>query len=413
MESNEAGQAMKADERIERIKNVITRAFREYPEKPSSDLLNTICLAYIAGAWAPGEPLDPRKLDRTIPLLGLYRFVYSRFREKRLENVAVQLLIRLWEELHLIQVKDNTPIYGAVPAAAILSEMFEDKGDMSATLRWLLTLAASDVLYSGDLYHPVKERVVGWYGIPEDAANKLAVIALNNRGVVAKAGNWLVPEAFPEDVITKFLAEHQEYGVLFARHTPTVNEFPLSKVYFCSLLEAMDNAANTTEKGKTLEDLATHLTLLIPGWIPRRNVKTVYNEFESDIIVSNLVQAGNLNAELFGRNFLIECKNWDARVGVREVGYFLYRMKLTHTSFGILFASNGITGDSENQEDEKRVRRAATSLIHRAFNEDGNICVVITTEDLNQLMDGRSFWAMIVNKVRTVQYGESIYRAYS
>ena len=42
------------------------------------------------------------------------------------------------------------------------------------------------------------------------------------------------------------------------------------------------------EKGTVLEDIATYLTLLIPGWIPRRNVKTVYNEFESDIEVSNL-----------------------------------------------------------------------------------------------------------------------------
>lgn len=419
MESAEASQVNKADERIETLKDNITEAFTQYRENHSAELLKSICFVFIEGAWAPGESLDPRRVDHTVPLLGLYKFVYSRFREERLGNVAVRLMIQLWQDLQRIQKNENTPIYGAVPIAAILSEIFEDRGDMGATMRWLLTLAASDVLYSGDLYQAVKERFLEWYGLPTKSLVELVSVASNNRSIVAETGNWSRPEAFPEDVVTKFLAELQEFGVLFAHHTPTVNEFPLSIAYFNSLLEKMDSAATkavkiiTSEKGNRLEDLATYLTLLIPGWIPRRNVKTEYNEFESDIIVSNLVQAGNLNAELFGRNFLIECKNWNARVGVQEVGYFLYRMRLTHTSFGILFASNGITGGKENQADKDKVRNAATSMIHRAFNEDGNICIVLTSKDLNQLKDGRSFWAMIVNKARTVQYGKSIYKAYS
>ena len=142
--------------------------------------------------------------------------------------------------------------------------------------------------------------------------------------------------------------------------------------------------------------------------------QTVYNEFESVciIIASNLVQASNLNAELFGRSFLVECKNWKKHIGVEQIGYFLYRMKLTHTSFGILFASNGITGETESEDEAKIIRKAATSLIHRAFNEDGIICIVFTSADLLLLRDGQSFWAtLIVEKARTVQFGQSIYKA--
>ncbi len=275
-------------------------------------------------------------------------------------------------------------------------------------MRWLIASEACQVLCYGGLLQSIRGQ---WHGIPDDAWDELKSIALSNRELVHNEKDWSRPEAFAEDVVTKFLAENQKYGVLFARHTPRVNEFPLSKVYFGSLRKRVESAEGNAEKGKTLEDLATYLALLIPGWIPRRNVKTVYNEFESDIIISNLIQAGNLNAELFGRNFLIECKNWSKAVGVQQVGYFLYRMRLTHTSFGILFASNGITGGNDNSEDPTE-KTAATSMIRRAFSEDGNICIVLDSEDLDQLENGQSFWTMIVTKARTVQFGESAYRAY-
>ena len=110
-----------------------------------------------------------------------------------------------------------------------------------------------------------------------------------------------------------------ENEVLFADHTSNANEFSLSTVYLDSLLEKMGRSKTTVDKGKTLEDLATYLTLLIPGWIPRRNVRPEYNEYECDIIISNLIQASNLNADLFGRDILVECKNWRASVGAQEV----------------------------------------------------------------------------------------------
>ena len=162
----------------------------------------------------------------------------------------------------------------------------------------------------------------------------------------------------------------------------------------------MARATANVDKGNTLEDLATYLTLLIPGWIPQRNVMTKYNEFESDIIVSDRTQAANLNAELFGRHILVECKNWKDPVGVQDVGYFLYRMILTRTKFGILFASNGITGSSEKSQG----RDAATSLIHRAFAHNGYICIVLSTKDLHELKNGQSFWTMIVEKAEEVRF---------
>ncbi len=47
---------------------------------------------------------------------------------------------------------------------------------------------------------------------------------------------------------------------------------------------------------------------------------------------------------------------------MQYIGYFLYRIRLTHAHFGVIFAKTGITGD-EDQE------KAAYSLIRKAFHE--------------------------------------------
>ena len=363
----------------------------------------------IIQAFAKGEALDPRNSDRTCPLDTFYQYVYRRFLDRRLEDVAMHMLIEIWHELHMIQKNENIPIYDLDALAATLSDAFDSIGDKAAAMRWGLALVAYEAFCYEGLPRPERVRILERYGVPSDALKKLEIIASNNRRVVADAEDWSIPEAFPEDAVTKFLAVSRQYDVLFARHTSTLDEFPLSTVYFGSLLEKVQTAENSVEKGKTLEDLATYLTLLIPGWIPRRNVRTVYNEFESDIIVSNLIQAADLNVERFGRDFLVECKNWSASVGVNDVGYFLFRMRLTDTRFGILFASNGITGDSEKPEDRDTVRRAAKSLIQRASDKDGIVCIVLTAEDLKLLKDGQSFWGMIADKAQELRHGKSYY----
>ncbi len=394
---------MNGTNELEELKHYITRIFTS----GDAEELREDCLNLIAHSLAKEATLDPRVEGHVFCTHNFYRFVFFRFRDKKLNEVAVRLFIQVWEKYQLIQKNEKIFIYGD-PVAGVLSDIFNDEGDIGAAMRWVLLLAACELL-RGKLSPSVRQRLLEWYALPEDAVNKLRNVGCNNRRLVVEAEDWSIPEAFAEDVIVKFLAEHQEYGVLFARHNATVNEFPLSKVYFNSLLAKTDNAElDAAEKGRSLEDLATYLTLLIPGWIPKRNVMTLNNEFESDIVVSNIMQAGNLNAELFGRNFLIECKNWKKSVGTAQVGYFLYRMHFTHTKFGIIFAYNGISGQNNDNEEKQ-----SKSLIQRAFNEDGSICIYIDRNDLNNIKDGRkSFWAMIFEKANTIRFGDSNYRAH-
>jgi len=87
-------------------------------------------------------------------------------------------------------------------------------------------------------------------------------------------------------------------------------------------------------------------------------------------------------------------------VGVRDVGYFLYRMRLTHAKFGVILAKKGITG---TDTDEK----AAHDLIRKAFHEDGNTCVVLDRADLGTLAKGQTvFWPMLLERIERIRFGK-------
>lgn len=404
MKSVNANDATNTEEKLDELKRNIRQASTEID---NGQEFTRFCYNCIKHAFAKEEALDPRNPDRTRGQDTFCHFLYLRFREKHLEDFGIRLLEQIWHELQMIQKNENILTYDLDAVAATLSEAFYAIGDESAATRWALNLVASEAFCYGGRSTPERARILQWYGVPLEAINRLEYIASNNRRVVADAASYSIPEAFPEDSVTKFLADYQENEFLFAHHTPKFNEFPLSTVYFGSLMDRMERAEPPVDKGKTLEDLATYLTLLIPGWMPRRNVKTVYNEFESDIIISNLIQGGNFTADLFGRHILVECKNWCASVGTQEVGNFLDRMRSTDTRFGILFASSGITGDRKKSD----VRNAAASRIHSTWRSDKIICIVIDAKDLKILKDGGSvsFLSMIRNKAYEVQFGKSSY----
>ena len=159
------------------------------------------------------------------------------------------------------------------------------------------------------------------------------------------------------------------------------------------------------KKGNALEILAQYLFLLIPGFIPLGKVKSAPKDFETDIVVSNLRSAGNLEAEVFGRNFIVECKNWNKPVGVQDVGYFLYRMRLTQSKFGVIFATKSITGDDESAN-------FAQSLRLRALHQDGSICIVINSEDIESILSkATTFRSLLFEKANALRFGKSQYNS--
>lgn len=284
-----------------------------------------------------------------------------------------------------------------------LTGIYMAQGDKGAALRWALHTQADDML--GEHVEgggAGKQWLLTILGMSKHALTEFNRIAAQNvRWIKEKANDdWSDVHGFAEDVVMRFALEKPEFANLLTLES-AVQEFPISQGYFSSLLNRVGAPHPTTaSKGDALEDLASYLFLLVPGWVPRRNLLDEYESFETDIVVRNLGRASNLTAELLGRHFLVECKNWGKSVGVRDVGYFLYRMRLTHARFGVLFAKTGITGDETNEKD-------ARSLIRKAFHEDGSICAVLDESDLKSLSDGQlSFWPILLERIERVRFGK-------
>jgi hypothetical protein len=79
-------------------------------------------------------------------------------------------------------------------------------------------------------------------------------------------------------------------------------------------------------------------------------------------------------------------------------------MRLTHCSFGVIFAKTDITGMT------KKAETAARSLIRRSFHEDGNTCIVIGGEDLRALANKeRVFLSVLLQKAEHFRFGKPKY----
>ena len=316
-----------------------------------------------------------------------------------LSEAYFSILLSGWNLLNELQVKNNSYVYRA-SIAAYLTMNYRLAGDRGATYRWALLTEAENLLDKQSHHaNTGKEVLTSEFGFDDIAIEKLASISKENLTLVDDQRNWRIPEAFSEDAVTKFAFLFPEYSMKFGLATK-IEEYEINPHYFGSLLNKINEQfSNTTQKGNSLEQLATYLFLLIPGLVPRRNLLEETIAFESDIVVRNLNRNANLISDMFGRFILSECKNWEKTVTVKEVGYFLFRMRLTHSHFGVLFAKNGITGDPAKET-------AARSLIRKTFHEDGNICIVID-ETILQMIHHKSisFLSCMMLENEKVRFG--------
>lgn len=379
----------------------IFQSYDQYNFDPS-DCLHK-CAALLDRSCNNGGECDPRIIEKAERACNAYGYASHLFLQNAFSSAATSILIEAWNKFSALQGEETKRIYHA-GIGMYLAKAYLSLGDKGSALRWALLTQADDLL--GE--HPAgggagKQLLHSVLGMNEKALSELSQVALQNLDQIKnKCGNdWSVPYAYPEDVITRFAFTKPEYAQLFAT-TSNVFEFPLNRTYLGALLDkANSDALTTKEKGDRLEDLATYLFLLMPGLVPRRNVLEETLAFETDIVIRNLNVSSNVVSDLLDRHFLVECKNWENPVGVQYIGYFLYRIRLTHAHFGVIFAKTGITGD-EDQE------KAAYSLIRKAFHEDGSICIVIDNDSLTRLCNGElSLWSMLLERIERIRFGKT------
>jgi hypothetical protein len=106
------------------------------------------------------------------------------------------------------------------------------------------------------------------------------------------------------------------------------------------LIQAVDRASASDEKGRALEELASQLFCGIPGFaLDGKRVKTQTEEI--DLVISNASEDPKLRRE--DAIILVECKNWSSKCGKNEFVEFRGKMenRKRRCSLGFLISWNG------------------------------------------------------------------------
>jgi len=355
--------------------------------------------ACLAKACGDGGMLDPAEDKGTNAGEHLVKDAASMLDAKHFVRAAKEILLDGWEMFGRRQIETNKRIHRAIIAYNLANFEFDKNSGQS--LRWALYTHADDLL-SGNHNGAIKQRLRVEFGISEQELREFDTFANDcRRKAQVDPPAWSTPVGFAEEIVNRMLRRSKKWPYIIVGEGDTA-EFPLNKAYLQALLThaSLDNL-DSNEKGDALESIAFYLAFLLPGCVPRRNVVDEEKASEYDIVVRHLNFTSNIVGDLLGRHFLMECKNWELAVGASHVGYFLLRMKHTHTKFGIILAKNGISGAA----DEDKYARA---LIRRAYHEDGSLCVVINEEDLNDLVSGQhSFWQLLLEKMDEFRFGRA------
>ncbi|RWE29164.1 MAG: hypothetical protein EOS78_30625 [Mesorhizobium sp.] len=153
---------------------------------------------------------------------------------------------------------------------------------------------------------------------------------------------------------------------------------------------ALDITATTTQRGRALEDLAAYVFGLIPGIsITHRNVMNVFATEEVDVAIFN--EADQAGLHYLPSIILIECKNWSNPVSSIEISWFLHKLRSRGLDFGVLIATNGITGDANDLT-------AAHQLVAAALLERRRL-VVLTIAEIQALANTDELSTLVKRKL--------------
>lgn len=157
-----------------------------------------------------------------------------------------------------------------------------------------------------------------------------------------------------------------------------------------AFIDAGTNAATTSEQGRALEDLICYIFEQVPGIsITKRNEMNAFRTEEIDVALWN---DGHPEGLFFLPNIiLVECKNWSQAVGSGEVNWFDSKLRNRGLNFGVLVATNGITGNAEDLT-------AAHAVVAAALRE-GRRLLVLRTQEIVALADSAQLVRLIKEKL--------------
>jgi hypothetical protein len=144
--------------------------------------------------------------------------------------------------------------------------------------------------------------------------------------------------------------------------------------------------------GRSLEELAQYLLGEIPGCRVTRRQRSYSTDY--DLVCSIAGVETDFRSEL-GRYFVGECKDWSVPADFSTMAKFCRILDSVKCRFGVLFSREGITGES-------RTTDAAREQL-KVFQDRGNIIVVVSRRDIDDLAEGADLIVMLRDKYEKVR----------
>ncbi|MBF0268776.1 MAG: restriction endonuclease [Alphaproteobacteria bacterium] len=194
-------------------------------------------------------------------------------------------------------------------------------------------------------------------------------------------------DAEAEDLLKSMVREAQ---------TETLTEKGISETELVKLIEAVEDAKASKEKGETLEKLAAYLFNATPPLSCKfNNLRTRSSEIDLVVEYDKTQKMVPLFEEM-GRYCLVECKNWRKPVGAANVRDFQGKLRKCKVRLGIIFSKNGVTGQDSGVD--------ALREIKAMFDAENAYTLVLSLEDIRGITDGNSFIELLDRKAYELRF---------
>jgi hypothetical protein len=308
--------------------------------------------------------------------------------QNRLYHLAADVTLAWYDRINELQ-KPNKRYHKGAPAYYSAMHLLQ-AGDRRGAF-WFCTMAFIEDVLSGNNDQ-----------IPTSAATKTLRIqfrqnqqtlgAIASRAIELKTKQpniWMYPEA-----TAVYLARE---GKLLQPVTALSGDVQVNRPFLNQLIANLQADKSTKKKGNSLEFLASYLSITLPGVAIQPNVKSFEQggtfEHEIDLVVTQYGTLSTYLLEAMGRHFLIECKNWNRRVGVAELNHFVAKIRFHRCKCGVIFSKSGLTGERALKRRGPQFARL-TQL--RWYHQDECTLIVVNERDLNQVADGSLTFAQLL-----------------
>jgi hypothetical protein len=317
--------------------------------------------------------------------------------KNRLWHEAAEVTTAWYDCLNELQVKNSSRYHkgGAVHNAGVSFLML---GDHARGVWFHACAFVEDIMNLGDSstipQTPATRNLhVHFNWSPAD----FEVFAATARAVRNEGGQlWW----FPETTLVRLARD----GKLRIPLPKGGDGIAINRPFLRKLIEKLPVGSND-ERKKSLEFLASYLTVTLPGVRIKTNVKAFEQgatfEHEIDLVAIQYGPVPTYLLDALGRHFLIECKNWDNPVGVRDLNHFVAKMRFHRCNCGVIFSTEGLSGDIGRNTGLSYAR--VTQL--RWYQQDSCVVIVITKQNLDELASGtHNFSEVLLHGYESVRF---------